>query len=127
VVQFVDDNNGNPPSLVRLRDGRLVSAYGYRSSPYGIRAKVSYDEGSTWSDEIHLRDDALGPDIGYCQMVQRSDGKIVTAYYYRTSSMPENFIGATIWELEKEATRDLNEDGVTNFLDYSTLVEGEQF
>jgi hypothetical protein len=84
VVQFVDDNNGNPPSIVRLRDGRLVSAYAYRASPYGIRAKVSYDEGATWSDEIHLRDDALGPDIGYCQMVQISDGKIVTMYYYRT-------------------------------------------
>ena len=34
-------HNGNPPSLVRLPDGRLVVTYGYRGKPYGIRAKIS--------------------------------------------------------------------------------------
>jgi hypothetical protein len=116
--------NGNPPSLVRMRDGRLVCAYGRRDNPKGICAKVSEDDGATWSDEIVLRDDALDQDIGYCTMVQRPDGKLLTAYYFRTAANPENFIGVTIWELEAIAFGpDLNQDGVTNFLDYSHLVQ----
>jgi len=39
---------GNPPSMIKLRDGRLVLTYGYRSAPYGIRARISHDQGQTW-------------------------------------------------------------------------------
>ena len=49
--------NGNPASMIRLNDGRIVVTYGYRAKPYGIRAKISSDDGKTWSEEIHLRDD----------------------------------------------------------------------
>ena len=30
-----------PTSMVRMQDGRLVSVYGYRLPPYGVRAAVS--------------------------------------------------------------------------------------
>lgn len=90
--------NGNPPSLVRLSDSRLCVTYGYRAVPYGIRAKLSQDNGTTWSEEIHLRDDAATWDIGYTRSVQGSDGKIVTIYYYSTEGRPEQHIAATIWE-----------------------------
>jgi len=89
--------NGNPPSLVRLRDGRLVAAYGYRGVPYGIRARISVDNGATWGKVIYLRDDAGTWDMGYCRMVERPDGKIVTMYYYNTPERPEQHIAATIW------------------------------
>jgi hypothetical protein len=90
--------NGNPPSMVRLEDGRLCVAYGYRATPYGIRAKISSDNGKTWSKEILLRKDGLNWDIGYCRMVQRSDGNLVTIYYFSTEKNPEQHIAATIWE-----------------------------
>ena len=48
----------NPPSLVHLKDGRLAMTYGRRIAPFGIRARISSDEGKTWSDEIILRNDA---------------------------------------------------------------------
>ena len=32
---------GNPPMLLKLRDGRLCLTYGYRTQPYGIRARFS--------------------------------------------------------------------------------------
>jgi len=123
VVRFSEEN-GNPPSLMRMKDGRVVCAYGDRDNP-SIRARVSEDEGTAWSDEIILRDDADGPDIGYCQTVQRPDGKIVTVYYYRTRQRPENFIGATIWELEQVSTADFNADGVINYLDFAIFAEDE--
>jgi len=89
--------NGNPPSMVRLTDGRLCVAYGYRSKPIGIRAKLSSDNGKTWGPEIRLRDDGRTWDLGYTRTVQRPDGKLVTIYYYTTGKNPEQHIAATIW------------------------------
>ncbi|MBN2355474.1 exo-alpha-sialidase [candidate division KSB1 bacterium] len=91
--------NGNPPCLVKLADGRLAVTYAFRSIPYGIRAKISDDDGKTWSEEIHLRDDARTWDIGYTRSVQRGDGKMVTVYYYTTDDHPEQHIAATIWQI----------------------------
>jgi hypothetical protein len=94
--------NGNPPALVRLADGRLACAYGNRAD-LRIEARISEDEGATWSEEIVLRDDyqtdAYGdPDLGYCRMVQRPDGKLVTMYYWATPEHPTHHIAATIWD-----------------------------
>jgi len=90
--------NGNPPSMIRLKDGRLVVTYGYRAVPYGIRAKISKDNGKTWSEVIRLRDDGLNWDLGYTRSVERLDGKVVTIYYYSTEANPQQHIAATIWE-----------------------------
>lgn len=98
VIRAVPDTGrGNPPSLVRLRDGRLIVTFGYRAAPFGIRARVSRDEGRTWSDDIILRADAVDWDLGYTRSVQRGDGKIVTVYYYNDAKSTERYIGATIW------------------------------
>jgi hypothetical protein len=94
-------SNGNPPSMVRLDDGRIALTYGYRSKPHSIRAKISRSNGRTWGDEIMLRQDGRTWDIGYCQTVQRPDGKLVTAYYYTTEKDPEQHIAATIWDPDK--------------------------
>jgi hypothetical protein len=91
-------HNGNPPSLVRLRDGRLCTVYGFRSRPCGMRARISRDEGATWGEEVHLRDDGRTWDLGYPRSVVRPDGKIVSVYYYTTEELPEQHIAATIWE-----------------------------
>jgi len=92
------EENGSPPAMVRLPDGRLVVAYGYRSYPLGIRAKISKDDGKTWSKEIVLRDDGGTWDLGYPRMMQRPDGKLVTIYYHNTRENPGPHIVATIWD-----------------------------
>jgi hypothetical protein len=91
-------HNGNPPALVRLRDGRVVVTYGYRSKSYGLRARISRDNGRTWGREIVLRDDGATWDLGYSRSVQRGDGKVVTIYYHTTAAQPEQHIAATIWD-----------------------------
>ena len=88
----------NPASLIKLADGRICLTYGWRSVPQGIRAKLSSDNGETWSDEIILRDDGKSWDLGYPRSVQRPDGKIVTIYYFTTDEKPEQHIAATIWQ-----------------------------
>jgi hypothetical protein len=89
--------NGNPPSMVRLEDGRLCVTYGYRATPYGIRAKLSSDNGKTWGQEIALRLDGRNFDLGYTRTVQRADRRLATIYYYTTAEIPEQHIAATIW------------------------------
>ena len=92
---------GNPPSLLRLEDGRLCLIYGLRAKPYGIRARLSSDTGKTWSEPIRLRDDGGGRDVGYVRSVIRPDGKVVSVYYYHDRSGPTRFLGGTIWEVPK--------------------------
>lgn len=92
-----DFGEGNPPSLIKLKDGRLCLTYGHRAEPYGIFAKISEDNGRTWGEQITIRDDGSGRDVGYVRSIQRPDGKVVTTYYYMDSAKPERYIAASIW------------------------------
>jgi Neuraminidase (sialidase) len=89
--------------LARLSDGRLLLTYGNRvKDQYGILAKVSSDEGNTWSAPIRLAK-TLDTDCGYPSTVQRSDGRIVTAYYARKSANCDHYhMGVVIWEAPRE-------------------------
>ena len=92
------DQNWNPASMIKLADGRICLTYGWRYSPEGIRAKISSDDGQTWGNEIILRDDGSTWDLGYPRSIQRSDGKVITIYYYSTDANPQQHIAATIWQ-----------------------------
>jgi hypothetical protein len=89
---------GNPPSLVRLHDGRLCLTYGYRLKPSGARAQISSDEGCTWGPQIVLRDDGLTGDLGYPRSTVRPDGRVVTIYYFNGPRDEDRTIQATIWK-----------------------------
>lgn len=90
---------GNPPAMVRLDDGRIVLVYGARKAPFGIRARVSTDAGRSWGDEIVLRDDAAGPDLGYPRLIAGPDGVLLAVYYYNDDRGAERFIAATRFRL----------------------------
>jgi hypothetical protein len=93
-----DPFGGNPPSLTRLGDGRLLLTYGVRTPPYRIAARMSSNNGRTWSDEIVLRNDGAMWDIGYVRSVQRPDGNVVTVYYFPERADTERIIAGTIWD-----------------------------
>lgn len=98
VTAQVTGNSGNPPSMVRLKDGRLVITYGHREAPYSIRARISKDDGATWGEELTLRQDGGDRDLGYTRTVVRPDGKLVTIYYFNDGRESERYIASTIWE-----------------------------
>ncbi len=90
--------HGNPACMIMLDDGRLCLIYGYRAEPYGIHARLSSDQGHSWSDAFVLRGDGLSKDIGYPRTVQRPDGKVVVVYYFcDPETGPERYIAATLW------------------------------
>ncbi|MCG2589281.1 sialidase family protein [Rhodohalobacter sulfatireducens] len=95
---------GAPPSLVKMNDGRLALAYAYRSE-YGSRLclRFSSDNGKTWGQEIPVRSgDGANGDVGYPQIVQREDGKLVIVYYWNhaLNDDPTRYIAASIVEPE---------------------------
>jgi hypothetical protein len=80
-----------------------VLTYGNRvKDRYGVLAKVSNDDGKSWSAPIRLAR-TLDTDCGYPSTVQRSDGKIVTAYYAHKSAACDHYhMGVVIWEAPSE-------------------------
>ncbi len=86
------------PNVVLLPDGRLVVTYELRAAPYGIRARISEDQGSRWSDPFILRSDGGSWDIGYTRNVLRADGMMVTVYYFNREAHGARTIEATIWD-----------------------------
>ena len=95
---------GHPPHMVHLSSGNILCVYGYRRPPFGIRACLSHDEGQTWDiqNELILRADGIGVDLGYPTSVQLPDGTIFTVWYMTeargqtaSSSSPLCYIGGT--------------------------------
>jgi sialidase-1 len=76
-------NGEHPGDLIVLRDGSVVLTYGERNRPYGVRALVSHDGGSSWDSDhlVILADDAPNWDTGYPSSVELKDGGIFTVYY----------------------------------------------
>jgi hypothetical protein len=93
----------SPPALLRLRDGRLLLVYGRRERPTAICARGSEDDGRHWSRERPVREGGGDEDIGYPRVVERSDGRAVTAYYWNDAPERERSIEATVFDPGGEA------------------------
>ena len=72
---------GLPSHLLRLRDGRLLMTYGHRRAPLGNQARLSRDQGRTWSAPITVSSGAASGDFGYPSTVQLADGTLLTVWY----------------------------------------------
>ena len=86
-------------ALLQLPDGRLALVYGNRDRPHSICARLSGDQGESWSGELTLRSGGANGDLGYARAVVRDDGAVVAVYYFndRPDGDGERFIEATIW------------------------------
>lgn len=90
---------GLPSHLLKLRDSRLLMSYGYRRPPYGNQARVSDNEGSTWSEPITLSDDGAGGDLGYPSTVQLDDDSLVTVWYEKMAGSFRAVLRQARWSL----------------------------
>lgn len=95
------DTEGAPPHLFQHSCGAVILSYGYRKPKYGQRARISWDDGETWSEEIILRDDAPRGDLGYPATIECKDGSLLTVYYTYAEGKRHAGIYYTKWELPK--------------------------
>ncbi|MFT5523169.1 MAG: sialidase-1 [Pirellulaceae bacterium] len=92
---------GLPSHLLRLSDDRLLMSYGHRRKPFGNQARVSSDNGATWSSPYSISKDGLGGDLGYPSTVQLADGSLITVWYERMSQGPMAVLRLAHWSLPK--------------------------
>ncbi len=90
---------GLPSFLTRLKDDRLLMTYGYRRKPYGNQARVSDDNGKTWSEPITISDDGASGDLGYPSTVQLDDGSLLTVWYENPKDSPNAVLRQAKWTL----------------------------
>ena len=118
-IAFVQET---PAHMIQHSSGVMIMTYGYRGIyidpvtgatvsyternkdlTLGIRARLSYDGGLTWTREVILSC-GLSPasnssDWGYTSTVELSDGKLLTLFYQRTGSETMASIYQIVWSL----------------------------
>jgi len=100
--QLLGQKGGAPAHLLLLKDGTLISVYGYREAPYGIRMMYSKDDGETWSTDHVLFDQGFGIDLGYPASVQLKNGDILTVYYAQEREGGPTVIFQLKWRFDAE-------------------------
>ena len=88
-------NNGNPPGLAILKDGRLACCYANRTSSR-ILLRISENNGVSWDREIVIRDNPYSYDMGYPQVLQNNADELVVLYYIATEKCQNSYIEAAI-------------------------------
>ena len=93
--QILSDCGGAPAHLYLAKNGDLISSYGYRAKPYGIRLMISRDNAETWETDLVLDDEGETHDLGYPATVELSDGRFLTVYYEKIGD--QSVITQKIW------------------------------
>jgi Neuraminidase (sialidase) len=91
---------GLPSFLLRLKDDRLLMTYGHRRAPFGNQARLSSDNGDTWSEPILISSDGDGSDIGYPSTVQLGDGSLLSIWYEKNKGKPNAMLRQAHWSIE---------------------------
>lgn len=90
---------GLPSHLLRLKDGRLLMSYGHRRPPFGNQARLSEDEGVTWSEPLLISGDGAGGDLGYPSTVELGNGELLSAWYEKLADSPKAVLRQARWQL----------------------------
>ena len=90
---------GLPSFLMTLHDGRLLMTYGHRRKPLGIQARVSSDDGASWSDPMIIYGDATSGDLGYPSTVEFDGGDLLTVWYERLSGSDKAVLRQARWRI----------------------------
>jgi sialidase-1 len=92
---------GLPSQLLKLKDGRLVMTYGYRRKPFGNQARISSDQGRTWSEPLTISGDGAAGDLGYPSTAELADGTLITVWYENMPSLGKAVLRQAKWKIGK--------------------------
>lgn len=91
---------GLPSHLLRLRNGDLLMTYGHRRAPLGNQARVSRDNGRTWSKPMILSGDGASGDLGYPSTVELDDGSLLSVWYELMKGSSRSVLRQARWIIE---------------------------
>lgn len=91
---------GLPSHLLRLNDGRILMTYGYRRPPFGNQARLSSNQGRTWSEPMTISADGASGDLGYPSTVQLADDSLVTVWYEKMQGTSRVILRQGRWTIE---------------------------
>lgn len=91
---------GVPSHLLKLSDGRLLMSYGHRRKPLGNQARISTDQGKTWSDPMVIYAEAHDTDMGYPSTVELAPGELLTVWYEVLPTSPRATLRQMRWRLK---------------------------
>ena len=97
--QLLEQRGGAPAHLLQLKNGLLLSTYGYRQEPFGLRFMTSTDGGQAWETDQVLCDGFPTPDLGYPSTVELDDGTLLTIFYAREVKDGPALIMQQKWQL----------------------------
>lgn len=100
--QILEDSGGAPAHLLLHSSGILISTYGYREAPYGIKVMLSFDDGKTWGTGEYIFENNIGWDIGYPCTAELSNGDLLTVFYAHEKENGPAVIMQQKWRLENE-------------------------
>lgn len=89
---------GHPLQAMRLPDNRVFVVYGYRHEPFGIRARILNEDCTDFetAEEIIIREDGGGADIGYPWAVMLNKNQILVTYYYNINNGLRHIAGSIL-------------------------------
>lgn len=91
---------GLPSFLTRLLDNRLLMSYGYRRAPFGNQARLSDDNGQSWSAPLTISQDGALGDLGYPSTVQLADNSLLTVWYEHLPTSPNAVLRQAHWTID---------------------------
>ena len=98
---ILDKRGGSPAHLLLHSNGTLISTYGFRDAPYGIKAMFSKDLGKTWETDLWVYDNnGISGDLGYPSSIELDNGDILTIFYARDEAKGPATIKQIIWNFE---------------------------
>lgn len=100
--QILSRMGGSPPHLLKHSSGMLICTYGYRETPFGIKAMFSTDNGKTWDTDNDIYVNRVSDDIGYPSTVELADGSLITVFYARMEENGPAVIVQQKWRFEND-------------------------
>lgn len=97
---LLEIEGGAPAHILRHSSGTLISVYGYRKSPFGVKAMFSRDDGETWEAGHDIYVNGVNLDLGYPSSIELEDGSILTVFYAHSESGKPATIMQCRWSFE---------------------------
>lgn len=79
--RILETKRSAPAYLMRSSSGLLISSYGFRGLPSGIRVMFSKDNGETWDTENIIFETETSKDVGYPATIELPNGEFLTVFY----------------------------------------------